>query len=75
MGIVLYSNNCPRCKILKQKLKENNIEYEEENSVDKMMELGITQVPVLSVNGELLTFGQANEWVNKQREVSHEYSN
>ena len=35
-----------------------------ETSVDTMLSLGITQVPVLSVDGRLLSFSQANEWIN-----------
>lgn len=66
MDVILYSNGCPRCRVLKQKLDAKSITYAEENSVDKMFAMGISQVPVLSVDGELLAFGQANEWVNKQ---------
>lgn len=66
MEVILYSNGCPRCRVLKQKLDAKSITYAEENSVDKMLAMGISQVPVLSVDGELLAFGQANEWVNKQ---------
>lgn len=62
--VVLYSTGCPKCKVLKQKLDSKSIKYTEENSVDKMLAMGITQVPVLAVNEELLTFQQANEWVN-----------
>ena len=66
MDVILYSNGCPRCRVLKQKLDAKSITYAEENSVDKMLAMGISQVPVLCVDGELLSFGQANEWVNKQ---------
>lgn len=66
MDVILYSNGCPRCCVLKQKLDAKSIAYSEENSVDKMLAIGISQVPILSVNGELLSFVQANEWVNKQ---------
>lgn len=66
MEVILYSNGCPRCRVLKQKLDAKSITYAEENSVDKMLAMGISQVPVLCVDGELLSFGQANEWINKQ---------
>ena len=64
--IVLYSTGCPKCRVLKQKLDSKSIQYKEENSVDVMLSLGIMQVPVLSVDGKLLPFAQANEWVNTQ---------
>ena len=66
MNVILYSNGCPRCRVLKQKLDTKSINYTEENSVEKMLTLGIEQVPVLSVDGEILAFSQANEWVNNQ---------
>lgn len=66
MSIVLYSNGCPRCCVLKQKLDAKQIPYTVESSVEKMLSLGIEQVPILSVDGELLSFPQANDWVNKQ---------
>lgn len=65
MEIILYSTGCPRCKVLKKKLDDKHIMYTENNSVDEMMCLGIMQVPVLSVNKNLLDFSQANEWLNQ----------
>ena len=66
MEITLYSTGCPKCKVLKKKLEEKGIKYTENNSVDEMLSLGISQVPVLSVNNELLDFSTANNWVNQQ---------
>lgn len=63
--VILYSTGCPKCHVLKQKLDSKSISYVEENSVDKMLSMGITQVPVLSVGGMFLPFAQANEWVNQ----------
>ena len=54
MSIILYSTGCPKCKVLKSKLEEKNIEFVENNSVEEMTGLGITQVPVLFVGGVLL---------------------
>lgn len=62
--VILYSTGCPKCNVLKQKLNNKLISYTEETSVDKMLGMGITQVPVLSVNGNLLEFAEANEWLN-----------
>ena len=64
MRIILYSIGCPKCKVLKSKLEEKNIEFVENNSVEEMTGLGITQVPVLSVDGVLFDFKQAVTWVN-----------
>ena len=62
--IVLYSTGCPRCSILKKKLAEKNIKYIENTSVDDMLALGITEVPVLSIDGKLIQFGEAVSMLN-----------
>lgn len=69
--VTLYSTGCPRCRVLKQKLDAKQIAYEVVDSIDKMESLGIESVPVLSVDGELLQFIPAVEWVNAAPEVSH----
>ena len=66
MDVILYSNGCPRCKVLKQKLDAKSISYIEEGSLEKMIAIGIKQVPMLDVGGNLLDFGKANDWVNNQ---------
>lgn len=63
--IILYSNNCPRCKILKKKLDDNKINYEIIDDVDTMIDKGLSTVPVLEINGKMLDFKEAVEWVNK----------
>lgn len=67
-SVVLYSTGCPQCTVLKEKLRQKNIEYTECNDVNKMIELGIEQVPVLEIDEKLLSFSEANKWIN-EREV------
>ena len=64
MSIILYSTDCPKCKILKAKLEAKNIQYVENNNIVEMKSLGIDTVPVLSLDGKMLTFMDANNWVN-----------
>lgn len=64
--IILYSTGCPRCRVLETKLKEKNIDYVLKNDVDEMLEKGIQSVPALEVNGNILHFKEALQWVNKQ---------
>ena len=66
MNVVLYSTGCPKCNILKKKLTEKNISYTENQNVEEMIALNINEVPVLSVDGELINFGNAVKWVNSQ---------
>lgn len=64
MNIVLYSTDCPLCFMLKEKLDAKNITYTENKDVDFMLAKGITSVPVLEVNGEMLNARKALEWVD-----------
>lgn len=68
MQITIYTTNtCPKCQILKKKLKEKNIPFLEETDVNKMLELDILAVPQMKIdNGKLMNFEQAVQWVNKQ---------
>lgn len=60
--IILYSTNCPLCKGLEKILKSKNISYTLCTDENKMQELGIKQVPMLLVNGNLLKTPQAMQW-------------
>lgn len=66
MNIVLYSTNCPRCRVLETKLKQKNIDYHVVDDVDKMIELGMTEVPQLEVDGVRMNFSEAVNWVNEK---------
>lgn len=66
MDIILYSTGCPKCNILKKKLAEKSIPYIENNNVEEMTSLGIDYIPVLLVNGKMLQFKEANDWINQQ---------
>jgi len=64
--IILYSTGCPKCKVLKQKLDAKGLCYTEVGDVEQMTALGITMVPILSVDGSLMEFFEANQWINRQ---------
>lgn len=68
-NITLYSNGCPRCEVLKKKLDSKNVSYDIVNSVDAMISLGITQTPVMSVDGKMMGFSEAVNWVNALKEA------
>ncbi len=61
--IILYSTNCPRCKILKEKLDSANINYVEENDVDIMLSLSMSEVPQLKINDNIYNFTKAMKWI------------
>lgn len=64
-SIVLYTIDCPKCKILESKLNLKNISYEVFKDKDKMIEKGLSTMPVLEVDGQLLDFGKAIKWINE----------
>ena len=66
--IVVYSTGCPKCGVLERKLNEKGISYEMCMDVDNMLGLGITSVPVLDVDGEMMDFQEAVKWINEQGE-------
>ena len=64
MTVVLYTTHCPRCQVLASKLDSAAIKYEVFEDVDEMSKKGIMSVPVLEVDGKLLDFKKAVDWVN-----------
>jgi glutaredoxin len=63
--LVLYTKvTCQRCDVLKAKLKAKNIEFIEVSDIDVMEAKGITFVPMLEVDGELLNLTKANDFIN-----------
>lgn len=64
--VILYSTGCPRCSILESKLKLKNIPFEVFDDENKMIEMGLTTVPVLEVGGNKMDFKDAVEWINKE---------
>ena len=63
--IKIYSTGCPKCKVLIKKLNEKNIQYEECSNTEIMKAKGIQFLPVLEINGDLLDFKQATEWIGR----------
>ncbi len=64
--VVFYSTHCPKCSVLEKKLKQANIEYTEINDVGTMLAKGMTSAPNLEVDGKLMGFTEAVEWINSQ---------
>lgn len=63
--ITLYTIDCPKCKVLETKLNVKNIEYKTVKDVAVMKELGITTLPVLGVENDLLSFADAVKFINE----------
>lgn len=66
MNVVLYSTHCPKCKVLGMKLKQKNINFEENTNIDVMIEKGFKSAPILEVDGIVYDFKQAVDWIGEQ---------
>lgn len=67
MNVILYTIDCPKCKVLEKKMKLKGIEFEACHDIKKMRELGISSAPQIQVDdGPLMDFREANKWVNAQ---------
>ena len=65
MEIILYSADwCPKCQVLKKKLVAKYIEFKVVKDENVLDEMGIDELPVLSVGGELMDMVAANNWIN-----------
>ena len=64
--VIFYSTHCPRCKVLELKLKQKGINYEENNNVEEMTAKGFKEAPKLEVDGVIMDFKQAVDWIKEQ---------
>ena len=64
--IILYEHGCPRCKVLKTKLDQKGIQYESVNDIEIMKEKGFKEAPKLEVNGVIMDFKEAVDWIKER---------
>ena len=64
--VTLYTTHCPKCKVLTAKLNEKGIQYEEVDDVNTMISKKIMTAPYLEVDGNLMDFVNAVNWINAQ---------
>jgi hypothetical protein len=67
MAIVLYTTDCPKCKVLEKKLEQSNISYTKNTDVDKMMVMGMKEAPLLTIDGVYYNFMDAVKWVDSKK--------
>ena len=65
-SIILYEHGCPRCKVLKSKLDQKGIKYEDISEVEVMKSKGFQEAPKLDVNGVVMDFKEAVKWIGEQ---------
>lgn len=64
--VILYEHGCPNCKRLKTRLDEQGIQYEDVTDIELMKAKGFTSAPKLEVDGVIMDFKMAINWVKEQ---------
>lgn len=67
--ITIYSTEiCPKCKVLKKKLIEKNIEFEEIQDQEVVAKVAeetmISEVPIIKIDDQYMNFPAAVNWIN-----------
>ena len=65
--ITLYTTGCPRCKVLESKLDALGVVYSKVTDEDVIVNMGFQTVPVLTVDGKVMDFGEAVKWANNYK--------
>lgn len=63
--MTLYTTHCPKCIILKNKLDEKGVEYDIIDDKKIMIQKKMLSSPQLEVDGNVMTFSEAIEWVKQ----------
>lgn len=62
--IILYSTHCPKCGVLEKKLQRAELDYEICSDAEKMKERGLTEIPMIEIEGQLYRFSDACSWIS-----------
>lgn len=64
--ITLFSTECPKCRVLEQKLNSKNIAFEKSSNIQEIMDQGFMSAPVLKVDNKYYDFKQGVDWINNE---------
>lgn len=59
----MYSTGCIKCTQLKMLLDSFKVPYTVNDSVEDMLKLGFSKVPVLAVDGSFMDYSEARSWI------------
>lgn len=63
--VTLYTIGCPKCEILEKKLINAGLKFEKCTDILVMERFNINEVPCLEIEGKLLDFKGAIDYINK----------
>lgn len=61
---VLYTTHCPKCNVLYNKLKNKNVPFQESEDIDKLIDMGYMNAPMLFDGEKYYSFEEAVKLVN-----------
>lgn len=70
--IILYSTNCPKCKVICKKLQQKGLGFTEIDCkadttyIEVLAGKGFKSMPVLQVGENYYDFIKANKWIGEQ---------
>ena len=67
MEIILYSTNCPMCRVLESKLNQKGVKYTICSDTDIMESKKFLSVPQLEIDGNIYNFSEALHWINNYK--------
>jgi len=63
--VVLYSNHCPKCDIVKAKLDAKNVKYEYVDDLNVLADKDYDPLPVIEVDGVIMkSMIEINDFIN-----------
>lgn len=66
-SIIVYSSpTCPKCRMLKQQLTEAGIFFTVCEDVEIALSKGVSTLPMLEVNQELMNLSDALKWIRSK---------
>ena len=64
--VTLFSTNCPKCRVLEQKLNQKNITFNIDNNMQEIIDQGFMSAPVLKVDDVYYDFKQGVDWIKNE---------
>lgn len=69
--VILYSSQeCIRCRLVKQMLDTHNVQYTEVNDKRIMIDKGIEQLPALEINEKIMEYAEILTWLQQNNYYS-----
>ena len=68
--IILYSTDCPRCKLVKQMLDIHHVPYTEITDKQAILDRDFDSVPMMDVNGKMMDYSGILTWLEQNNYYS-----